>query len=131
MIHINGVDIDFDITSPRDMMRYNQAGIKMTEAADAVAAPSVDSSDPAYLDEYIAMLNGLLNLYGNFIDDVFGDGVAEKLLTDNPSLTKLIDVDDALGEALEGQGKSFGARMTTRFSKYTPNRATKRANKQQ
>ena len=66
------------------------------------------------------MLNSELYLFGNFLDEVFGDGVAEQLLGNNPSITKIIEVNDAPGVAIQAQGNEFGEKL----KKYTPNRAT-------
>jgi hypothetical protein len=129
MINIKGIELDFDITSPSDMVRYKQAGERMNEAAEASPELTLKQDDPGNLDAYIKMLNTQLNLYGNFLDDVFGDGVAEKLLTNNPSLNEMLNVDDLLEETLLGIGEAFGARMKAKFDKYKPNRATRRAQK--
>ena len=71
------------------------------------------------------MLNGQLRLFGNFIDEVFGDGIAQQLLGNNPSLNKVTEINDALGNAMEAQGKDFGVKL----QKYKPNRATRRGKK--
>ena len=88
-------------------------------------SPTLAPNDPAFLDAYVEMLNGQLRLFGNFIDEVFGDGVAEQLLGNNPSLNKVAEISDALGAAMEEQGKEFGVKL----QKYKPNRATRRAQK--
>lgn len=125
MITVNDIQLDFDITSPSDVIRYKQAGERMeTEAAD-IALPAVTTDDPKFLDAYVDMLNAELRLFGNFIDEVFGDGKAEQLLGNNPSLNKVAEINDALGAAMEAQGKEFGIKL----QKYQPNRATRRGKK--
>lgn len=124
MLIVNNLELDFDITSPADVLRYKQAGERMEADADALTYPTVHADDPAFLDEYIAMLNGLLQLYGNFLDDVFGDGTADKLLGKKPSMTLVDEVNDALAKAMEDQGRDFGVKL----QKYRPNRATRRGN---
>jgi len=91
----------------------------------SISLPALDEDDPRFLDVYVEMLNSELRLFGNFIDNVFGDGVAEKLLGDNPSLTKVGEINDALEAAFEKQGNDFGVKL----QKYQPNRATRRAQK--
>ncbi len=125
MLTVNNIKLDFDITSPADVMRYKQAGERMEAEGNTISYPTVSTDDPAFIDEYIAMLNGLLRIYGNFLDDAFGDGTADQLLGQNPSLTQVNAVNDALANAMEEQGKEFGVKL----QKYQPNRATRRGRK--
>jgi len=125
MLTVKGIELDFDITSPGDLVRYKEAGERMEAEAENIAVPQVKADDPAFLDSYIDMLNSELRLFGNFIDDVFGDGIAEQLLGNNPSLNKVTEINDALGEAMEKQGNEFGVKL----QKYKPNRASRRAKK--
>ena len=125
MIEVNNVQLDFDITSPSDALRYKQAGERMEAEGLKITMPTVSPDDPSFLDAYVDMLNGQLQLFGNFIDEVFGDGVAQQLLGSNPSLNKVTEINDALGSAMEAQGRDFGVKL----QKYKPNRATRRAKK--
>lgn len=122
MLKINELELDFDITSPMDVMRYKQAGEHMEAAAAGLSYPEVSAEDPGFLDVYVEMLNGQLRLFGNFLDEVFGEGVAQKLLGGNPSLNRVTEVNEALSQALAAQGQEFGVRL----QKYQPNRATRR-----
>lgn len=125
MITVNNIQLDFDITSPTDVLRYKQAGEHMEAEGTGITMPKISTNDPIFLDAYVEMLNAELRLFGNFIDEVFGDGAAEQLLGNNPSLNKVTEINDALGDALEAQGKEFGVKL----QKYKPNRATRRAQK--
>lgn len=125
MIEINNVQLDFDITSPTDVLRYKQAGERMEAEGANIAMPAVAPDDPSFLDAYVDMLNAQLRLFGNFIDEVFGDGIAQQLLGSNPSLNKVTEINDALALAMEAQGKDFGVKL----QKYKPNRATRRGKK--
>ena len=122
MLKINDLELDFDITSPTDVLRYKQAGEHMEAAAAALNFPELASDDPGFLDNYVNMLNSQLRLFGNFIDEVFGEGVAQKLLGSNPSLNRVTEVNESISQALAAQGKEFGVRL----QKYKPNRATRR-----
>lgn len=115
---IMSVEVDFDITSPSDVVRYKQAGEKMEAEGLQIAGPAMSPEDPGFLDAYVEMLNAELRLFGNFIDEVFGDGVANQLLGSNPSLNKVTEINDALSEAMETQGRDFGIKL----KKYKPNR---------
>lgn len=123
MIKINDIELKFDITSPSDVQRYKEAGERMEAESAKVAIPNLPADDPKFLDAYIDRLNQELRLFGNFIDDVFGDGIANQLLGSNPSLTKVTEINDALGQAMETQGKEFGVKL----QKYRPNRETRRS----
>lgn len=125
MIKVNNIQLDFDITSPADVLRYKQAGERMEADGANIALLTLAPDDPGFLDAYVDMLNAQLRLFGNFIDEVFGDGVAEQLLGHNPSLNKVAEINDALGAAMEAQGNEFGVKL----QKYKPNRATRRAKK--
>lgn len=125
MIEINNVQLDFDITSPTDVLRYKQAGERMEAEGANISMPTVAPDDPGFLDAYVDMLNAQLRLFGNFIDEVFGDGIAQQLLGSNPSLNKVTEINDALALAMEAQGKDFGVKL----QKYKPNRATRRGKK--
>ena len=122
MIEVNNIQLDFDITSPSDVLRYKQAGERMEAEGANIALPTLAPDDPGFLDAYVDALNAQLRLFGNFIDDVFGDGVAEKLLGHNPSLNKVTEINDALSAAMEAQGTEFGVKL----QKYKPNRTTRR-----
>ncbi|MCL1789864.1 MAG: hypothetical protein FWG40_00645 [Peptococcaceae bacterium] len=122
-MNVKGLEIDFDITSPADVKRYKEAGEKMEAAGESITFPALPTDDPGFMDEYIEMLNLELIAFGNFLDDAFGEGVAGKLLGDNPSLNKIVDVNDALKEAMDAQSKALGVRL----QKYQPNRAQRRA----
>jgi hypothetical protein len=125
MIEVNNIQLDFDITSPSDVLRYKQAGERMEAEGANIALPTLAPDDPGFLDAYVEMLNAQLRLFGNFIDAVFGDGVAEQLLGHNPSLNKVAEINDAMSAAMEAQGTEFGVKL----QKYKPNRATRRAKK--
>jgi hypothetical protein len=122
MIEVNGIQLDFDITSPVDVQRYKEALEQMDEDGKQISLPTLKSDDPKFLDAYTDMLNAELQLYGNFLDDLFGDGVAEQLLGNKPSLRKIAEIDDAVGSAIAAQGDAFGLSL----QKYKPNRAARR-----
>ena len=76
---VNGIELDFDITSPADVLRYKAAGEKMEAEGAKIALPSLQPDDPDFLDAYVNMLNAQLRLFGNFIDEVFGEDIAAQL----------------------------------------------------
>lgn len=120
-MNINGIDLNFDFTSPTDMMRYRTAATRLAKRAAEIPDLPTSTDDPQYMEKYIDMLNGTLKVYGDFVDEVFGDGTANKLLGDNPSMAKVLEIRAAIDEALEQEGRKLGAQM----AKYIPNRAEK------
>lgn len=129
MIDICGVQIDFDITSPTDLVRYKQAGERMEAEGEKFDYPEIAPSDPGFIDAFIEFINNMLQLYGNFIDDAFGEGYAERLLGDNPSLNRINDINDAIVDAMAAAGEAYGTKVSDQIKKYAPNRATRRAQK--
>lgn len=124
MIVIQGIEVEFNITSPTDILRLNEAQEKASRREAEIQAPQ-DVDSPTYLREYAGWLNSLLNVFGNFIDDAFGEGLAQRLLTNNPSLDMVFDVNDELEKVLGDHSRQ----ITDRFNKYRPNRASRRAKK--
>lgn len=122
---VNGVKLNFDFTSPTDMLRYQQAAATLKERAAQIPDITKSIDDPDFISEYTEILNQSLKAYGDFIDEVFGGGVANKLLGNNPSLTLVLSIYDDIEKAMEQQGKELGAKM----QKYAPNRATRRKKK--
>lgn len=123
MITLNGIEIDFDITSPSDLLRLDAAEKAVEEKGADLPEPPKDKTASNYLVQYAGWLNLQLNLFGNFLDDAFGDGVAEKLMTTNPSLSKVLVINEQLATELGGHAKA----IADKFSKYAPNRATRRS----
>lgn len=124
MLTVLGKEIDFDVTSPADMQRYLAAETAMHEAA----ATLLPAPDPATmvtmegLQAYQEHLAAQCKLLTDFIDAAFGDGTCNALLGPKTSLSTLLDVMDALREAITSQGTKYAQRLAA----YKPNRATRR-----
>ncbi len=120
MLNILGLEIDFDITAPDDLLRYKKAGEDMEAAANNIPDVIQDNmSSEDFFDAYVDMLNRQLQLYCAFLDTVFGEGIAIKMLGNRPSLNKIADINDAISNAFAAQGKEYGLKL----QKYQPNRA--------
>lgn len=125
MIKVKDHEIDFDITSPADLQRYLAASDAMEKAAATLPPmPSPEAmASPAGIRAYTAYITGQCKLLTDFIDAAFGDGTCNALLGPKTSLDTLMDVVDALRDAISVQGQRAGERITG----YLPNRATRRA----
>ena len=123
MIHVNGHDIDFDITAPDVLRRYLAACDALDEAGrNAPNAPDVDTLGTLDgLRAYEQYITGQCRLLTDFIDAAFGDGTCNVLLGEKTSLDTLIDVCDDLREAVSAQGAKTGAKI----SAYRPNRSVR------
>lgn len=124
MLTVLGKEIDFDVTSPADMQRYLEAEAAMQKAAAALP-PDPDPAAMAtveWLQAYQAHLAAQCKLLTDFIDAAFGDGTCNALLGPKTSLSTLLDVMDALRDAIRSQGAQYAQRVAA----YKPNRATRR-----
>lgn len=120
---VNGKDIDFDLTAPEDLRRYQEAGERMTQAAETLPQPPADVDSPEGFSAYIDYLEQQCRLLTDFIDEAFGPDTCNALLGPKSSLEKLLDACDAIGAAVEQQGQAVGVKI----QKYAPNRAMRRA----
>lgn len=124
MLTVLGKEIDFDVTSPADMQRYLDAETAMQQASAALP-PDPDPAAMATvegLQAYQAHLAAQCKLLTDFIDAAFGDGTCNALLGPKTSLSTLLDVMDALRDAIASQGTQYAQRVAA----YKPNRATRR-----
>ena len=124
MLTVLGKEIDFDVTSPADMQRYLEAEAAMQKAAAALP-PDPDPASMATMEglqAYQAHLAAQCKLLTDFIEAAFGDGTCNALLGPKTSLSTLLDVMDALRDAIRSQGAQYAQRVAA----YKPNRATRR-----
>ena len=124
MLTVLGKEIDFDVTSPADMQRYLAAETAMHEAA-ATLPPTPDPATMATMEglqAYQEHLAAQCKLLTDFLDAAFGDGTCNALLGPQTSLSTLLDVMDALRDAITSQGTKYAQRLAA----YKPNRATRR-----
>ena len=117
-LHINGVELDFDFTSPEDFRRYQTATEQMAEAVKTIEDTAADLDADA---AYVKTIEGVIRLFSAFLNEVFGDGTAAKLLGEKPGLTKLTEIQNAITAGAEAQSRAVAAH----FSRYTPNRESR------
>ena len=123
MLNVMGHELDFDITAPDDLDRYLRCGEEMSaRAAEAPPMPETVTT-PEHLRAYTEWCRAYCKICTDWIDAVFGEGIANKLLGPKTSVAKLLDVCDAIQAAATKQGEMVGLHI----KKFTPNRATRRA----
>ncbi len=119
MLVVHNIPLDFDITCPEDLFRYNNALLNLQKQKKPYKS-SVSTSKNNNITEYAEFLKQECKTVTDFIDNVFGGGTCNKLLGDKASLTNLMDLCDEITLAIKDQTKN----AQKRFSRYEPNRKT-------
>ncbi len=127
MLKVLDTELDFDITSPDDLDRYIRANEKMVAQAAQLPPMPQTTVGLANLRAYQEWVAANCRQITDWIDDIFGEGTANKLLGPKTSLSAILDTYDALKAAVTAQGEAVGARLR----QFAPNRATRRAKKGQ
>lgn len=125
MLNVMGVELDFDITAPEDMDRYLRCSEEMSMKAAAAPPMPGPVTGPEQLAAYRDWLSAYCKICTDWIDAVFGEGTANKLLGQKTSLSKILDVCDAIRAATTKQGEAVGLHIR----QFAPNRATRRSRK--
>ena len=107
MLFVYGKKLDFDLTLPGDLHRFRQACEHLMYATGAVAQPPEDISWPDGFNDYIRYVEQMCAALHNFIDEAFGEGVCRELIGPKESLAKLLDVCNAINDALREQPCCF------------------------
>lgn len=119
-LNINGVALDFDFTSPDDLMRY-QAALDNMQELDATETIIDDTlSDAACFTAYVTVVKEMIQKFSDFLDEAFGSGTAAKLIGERPSLEKIVEIQEAISAAADAQSKV----LEMRYAQYTPTRST-------
>jgi hypothetical protein len=121
-LNINGVELDFDFTSPEDLSRYRSA-IERMQSIDTKTHGGDALDDDEAFAAYVKTLKEMLGNFSAFLDEAFGEGTAVRLLGDKPSLQKIMYIQDAINREAEAQSRALAAH----YAKYTPNRADRRS----
>ncbi|MCM1295666.1 MAG: hypothetical protein NC311_09005 [Muribaculaceae bacterium] len=126
MLLVLGAELDFDVSAPDDVARYIAASQKMVEKSQS-APPLPEAKGPSgggktveWMQEYQNWVEANCKLLTDWIDDVFGEGTANKLLGPKTSLDKILEIYDLLFDAVAKQGEAVGARLR----QFMPNRRT-------
>lgn len=113
----NDLQHEIDMQDVDFAKKYKQVFDKM--GTDAAAIPKTGESAEiveAYVDMYEGMFNGL-----------FGEGAASKLTGGKRSATRLEEAYDSMLTFISEQNASVQSKRTDMISRYSPNRAQRRA----
>lgn len=118
MIKVRDVELKFDPSNPTHIVRFNTESAQHQERVAALRSP--DTTKENWLDEYVAYLNGFLQSFATYLDNVFGDDVAQRLLGAEPGIEDCFAVDDEIGTAITEHLSVF----QDRAHRFLPNRQT-------
>lgn len=127
MLKVLGNELDFDITSPDDIDRYIRASEKMAAGAAQLPPMPQTIAGLADLRAYQKWVAANCKQITDWVDDIFGEGTANRLLGSKTSLSQILCLYDAIRDAAGQQGKE----VATHLRQFAPNRATRRAQKGQ
>lgn len=127
MLKVLGNELDFDITSPDDLDRYIRASEKMVAEAAQLPPMPQTTVGLANLRAYQEWVAANCRQITDWIDDIFGEGTANRLLGPKTSLSQILRLYDAIRDAAGQQGKEVAAHLR----QFAPNRATRCAQKRQ
>ncbi len=117
MLTVYNTLLDFDITCPEDLMRYNSAIAHLNEHKKKTKNAGT-THDENSMNSYVEFLRQECDVVINFIDEVFGEGTCNKLLGEKSSLSSLIDLCDEIAIAVKSSAKC----TEKKFARYEPNR---------
>lgn len=115
---INGLSLTLDLTDADVMERYEDALETMQKEENSIPVDGRASE----------RIRAGCNMFRKLFDRVFGDGTAEKIFAGMPtSLDVYVGVYDNFVDFVSVQLNESNKYLTDHISKYTPNRAQKRA----
>jgi hypothetical protein len=110
---------DFDITVAENAERWESAGAQFSK----------DQEEVLKADRPSAQLRLSMQSVTRMLDTVLGEGAAEKMLNGSKSLSDGFEAFYALLEHVGSQQEAYTSRFKKIYTKYAPNRASRRAKK--
>lgn len=115
MLEINGVELEFDLLDADMAEKYEKAYRKMQK-------------DVANIPKNLSLAENIrkqCKLIFNFFDEVFGEGTSKKIFENKTNLRECIKAVEAIIDHVNKDTEEANKII----NKYSPNRATRRANK--
>lgn len=113
---IKNIEIDFDFLDADDVERLENATKKVVEKTDEYKGKEISMSEEIRIE---------CKIIDEFLDEVFGKGISEKLFSGKQNLKEHVDVfQDIMNEKIR-----YNKDMEAIYQRYQPNRDTRRNGK--
>jgi len=113
---IKNIEIDFDFLDANDVERLEKATQKLVDKAEQYKEKEISMSEEIRLE---------CEIIDNFLDEVFGEGVSQKLFNGKQNLKEHADVfQDIMNEKIR-----YNKDIEAVYQRYQPNRDTRRNGK--
>ena len=115
---INGISLPLDLSDADVMARYEDAFEAMGKDETSIPKDGRGSE----------RIRGYCNMYRNLYDRIFGDGTAARIFEGLPTSSEVYEnVYESFLDFVMGQTEEIANRRAAFLSRFTPNRAQKRA----
>lgn len=115
---INGISLPLDLSDADIMARYEDAFEEMKKDETTIPKDGRGSE----------WIRGYCQMYRNLYDRIFGEGTADRIFAGQPTSSEVYEnVYDSFLTFVTAQTAGIAERRAAFLSKYTPNRAQKRA----
>lgn len=115
--HINGHDLELDMTDADVLDRYEAAFAKMAENEKKMPKDGKASE----------RIRAYCGLFRTLYDDIFGDGAAQKILGDCNNARVVNEIYEQFLEFVSSQRGIIEETQNRLINRYNPNRAQRRA----
>ncbi len=120
MLILNNVPLDFDITSPADLKRYNKALETLNHNAKVLTELRGTKEQKNDINTYAKTIETECELLCEFIDTLLGSGTCNRFLGEKISVNSLYDFCADLAKAIKVQANE----TKDKFAPYVPNKKT-------
>ena len=111
MLNINGVELEFDLLDADTAEKYDECIKEMQGIKEKTTGMSIGES-----------IRFQCNTIFNLFNTLFGEGTDKRVFGNKTHLGQCLEA----FEALVIEGNKQGEEMSKKYSKYSPNRATRR-----
>ena len=111
---IKNIEVNFDFLDADDMEKFENEAKKVIEECEKGETSGLS---------YSQVIREQCRIINNFFDNVFGEGISEKLFGNKNNLREHTDAFEEIVKEKENQQQSFA----TSLSRYQPNRETRRS----
>ena len=113
---LGNVEVEFSFTNTSNLKKLKEAYEKIIEKADF---------NKKNTEDFIQRMDNECNIARNFFDEVFGEGIAEKIFGKENDYEIIMDTLEIVMLEYEKQQN----RLNEKYAKYNPNRVQRRNKK--